>query len=1092
MISAAVIILVPVAYAEKQVPGIVVAVQGDPYYFAEGGFGISILKYYGIPLTPYLTPETTENSSLTDILNSFYSAEAKAGVHAIVDNQDRAKYYVVHFWSTSNGSQTFTTFSKFQPIITHNTLTPPGFQQYNTGFSLESLPGKDKKWFYDTLIDTYIKPGAPQPFNVDVDIVTGDGSILQTFQYVDCKVTGYVPFLSENLLLLHFTKKFRSEIRDRTDFNCDGFKVNFDLRKPSSDWSSVKNTIDLIPDKNDTIQKYVVTFSSSIFGKGQTFQTFPKFIPTGAQDNIPLSNPINIIPENHKSFSLESLPSKDKQLFYQYVTNELSPKGGPNRGPVDISIDLVTGKGTTLQNWKYPRCDVTNYSIYREENDTDFKFKQSDGAEIRDKTFFSCNGLQVDFMPKKTTQSQTTAGQTIPSDNDRAQVFRIHFTGGSVEKSFDYTFLKFAPFSTSSGLDVPDYSFGEKPQFYVESLSSKDMVEFYKLTSKYVNTGNLPQPFDATVDVVSGDNSTLQTWKYTKCDITNYVPYWASNLEANMLSEKYQAEVRVRMIFQCDGLSFEGPKVTNPNSVSLIRPINFVSNYNDSTQLFDLKFSNGEIPIMHQFHTFVEFLPDFVESDHPTTSYPKIESTGFALTSLPSKDKAEYYKFLSRYINPTSSKPEPFDASIDFVTGDTSIIQTWKYQKCHVTDYKNHLHNNLLSYTMTSKKGISEIQEYSHFQCSGFSITFGGGHENVTAKQTTPSDDDRSMAFVIHLTSNVYSSVQTIGLVQQFDIYENQLIHLETLPNKYDSIGSFLVSKYINPGEVPLLFDETADYITGDGTKLFSLKYGKCFVSNYMTYLNDNMGIIKFGSPIKPEIRVQSDDQCSGLSATILPPDNPTDIINIIIQKAIRISDDKLACNKGFQLMVKPPNNNVACIKVNSVSKLIQLGWKNATSSYHNLSNNLTPLIPTDDERAVSYRVSFQGEDIPTQTRDTFSNFIPTSINSNTNPSGSFSKGSATFQLESLPSKDKADLYHLVSKYVNPGTKPELFDVTVDVVSGDNSTLQTWKYADCQVSNYNIYLDENGLLYKFHRGWENEIKDVTEFSCNGLNLGFLK
>ncbi|HMK33338.1 MAG TPA: hypothetical protein VK431_06920, partial [Nitrosopumilaceae archaeon] len=62
VISVAIIILIPVAYAESQNTVIVAGVQADPYYFSEGGFGIDIFKYYNIPLTPYLTPQTTSNS----------------------------------------------------------------------------------------------------------------------------------------------------------------------------------------------------------------------------------------------------------------------------------------------------------------------------------------------------------------------------------------------------------------------------------------------------------------------------------------------------------------------------------------------------------------------------------------------------------------------------------------------------------------------------------------------------------------------------------------------------------------------------------------------------------------------------------------------------------------------------------------------------------------------------------------------------------------------------------------------------------------------------------------------------------------------
>ena len=44
-------VLVSNAFAE-QVPASVVAVEGDPYYFSEGGFGIKIPKYFDRSLEP--------------------------------------------------------------------------------------------------------------------------------------------------------------------------------------------------------------------------------------------------------------------------------------------------------------------------------------------------------------------------------------------------------------------------------------------------------------------------------------------------------------------------------------------------------------------------------------------------------------------------------------------------------------------------------------------------------------------------------------------------------------------------------------------------------------------------------------------------------------------------------------------------------------------------------------------------------------------------------------------------------------------------------------------------------------------------------
>jgi hypothetical protein len=229
--------------------------------------------------------------------------------------------------------------------------------------------------------------------------------------------------------------------------------------------------------------------------------------------------------------------------------------------------------------------------------------------------------------------------------------------------------------------------------------------------------------------------------------------------------------------------------------------------------------------------------------------------------------------------------------------------------------------------------------------------------------------------------------------------------------------------------------------------------------------------------------------RCSGVNAAIIPQNQPTNLIGPDVQKAIGISDNQVTCNQGFQLMVRLPLKNTVCVKTDHVLDLTQRGWEKEAPSNQTLSALIRPIIPTVDERAVSVRATFQGTDITTQTIGTFSKFVPISQDSPTSPSYPLVGGTPLFYLESLPSKDKADVYHLVSMYVNAGVKPNPFDVKVEILNGDNSTLQTWNFGKCQITNYQPYLDENTLTYKYHLKWQSEIKDRTTFSCSGLNFG---
>ena len=92
------------------------------------------------------------------------------------------------------------------------------------------------------------------------------------------------------------------------------------------------------------------------------------------------------------------------------------------------------------------------------------------------------------------------------------------------------------------------------------------------------------------------------------------------------------------------------------------------------------------------------------------------------------------------------------------------------------------------------------------------------------------------------------------------------------------------------------------------------------------------------------------------------------------------------------------------------------------------------------------------------------------------------------FYLESLPSTDKEWLYQLLARYVNPGAIPEEFDVTIETFSGDGTLLQIWNYNNCERNNYEIFLDEGLLNYKYHEKWQAELKDRIIFECTGLEF----
>jgi len=93
-----------------------------------------------------------------------------------------------------------------------------------------------------------------------------------------------------------------------------------------------------------------------------------------------------------------------------------------------------------------------------------------------------------------------------------------------------------------------------------------------------------------------------------------------------------------------------------------------------------------------------------------------------------------------------------------------------------------------------------------------------------------------------------------------------------------------------------------------------------------------------------------------------------------------------------------------------------------------------------------------------------------------------------SFYLESLPAKDKTEFYKWVSRYVNPQKEPEPVDIGIAVLDGNGNILQMWIYRDCFVTSYQVFLEDNILMIKYHERWQSEIKDRVMFACNGLHI----
>jgi hypothetical protein len=144
-----------------------------------------------------------------------------------VIGNNNAQSFIVHIFADKE--YVFYTFSKFnnlgQTIYSASPDQNQPFTYSGPQFQLESLTTVDKKDFYH-LISTYLKQSVSiQPYNINIDIVGGDGSIIETLKYGGCKPSSYSVYTNDDSAQYRLANKDGLEIREDTNFMCAGFQL---------------------------------------------------------------------------------------------------------------------------------------------------------------------------------------------------------------------------------------------------------------------------------------------------------------------------------------------------------------------------------------------------------------------------------------------------------------------------------------------------------------------------------------------------------------------------------------------------------------------------------------------------------------------------------------------------------------------------------------------------------------------------------------------------------------------------------------------------------------------------------------------------
>jgi len=490
---------------------------------------------------------------------------------SITDDLSRAQSYLV----TLSGGEltkpmTFQTFSQVKQGDKSHYISSFYDLGLVTNFSLESIPSADKIEFYKLVAKT-INPGKhPELFDVSIDVLAGDNSVIVTANYPKCRITDYTPYNQDFVLFYQYSDTLSGEIRDKAVLYCSGF--NIQVYDDKNQKIIPTELLPFTPSEDDSIQGYVVHFFGPNFDGLYTVETFSEFSPSGAFLETPFDtittpgNPFDAKPQ----FFLESLPSKDKEVLYRYFARWVNPGEPPQF--VNVSVDTITGNGTILQRWNYIDCSLYDYNMRLEDSLLRFSFTGEQSPEIRDTSEFTCNGRNLEIggdkpIAKFPIQSYNSPDQepiispTIPEPTERAQSFTITAFGGEFTETHSSDKLdKFDSIRRDRGPLTPAnqaklYDFG----FKLESLPTKEKAPFYKFVSRYINPGKTPEPFDVNIDTITGDGTTLHRLQYTKCSGVDFWWYLQDGTWFYQFSQKQQDEIRERYIFYCDGYGIAFP-----------------------------------------------------------------------------------------------------------------------------------------------------------------------------------------------------------------------------------------------------------------------------------------------------------------------------------------------------------------------------------------------------------------------------------------------------------------------------------------------------------------------------------------------------
>ncbi|HEV2192623.1 MAG TPA: hypothetical protein VGR54_03270 [Nitrosopumilaceae archaeon] len=142
---------------------------------------------------------------------------------------------------------------------------------------------------------------------------------------------------------------------------------------------------------NNNAQSFIVHI---VADKEYVFYTFLKFNNLSQIIYNPSQDPNNaLFTYSGPQFQLESLTSADNKDFYNLISNYLKHRS--SIVPYDINIDILTRDGFIIETLQYAKCTPSSYSVYTNDDSSQYRLAHKDAPEIREDTNFVCAGYHI-------------------------------------------------------------------------------------------------------------------------------------------------------------------------------------------------------------------------------------------------------------------------------------------------------------------------------------------------------------------------------------------------------------------------------------------------------------------------------------------------------------------------------------------------------------------------------------------------------------------------------------------------------------------------------------------------------------------------